>query len=137
MFVQKEKILIIDDDFMLRKSIIKLIKTYLNDTHVNYEFLEFADGCEAISFMSHDSLDNIMSTKIIFTDERMEKTNGSEVIKAVRDLEKVKSIEKIPIISITNEDEETQKSIQEIGANHCLPKPVSYQALKPILKIYI
>ncbi len=73
--------------------------------------------------------------RLIVTDEKMDYLNGSEAIKFIRNIEKIKSKKPISIVSLTcNEDNNVGEIIIKAGANFILNKPMSKQSMKGFLK---
>jgi len=79
-------ILIIDDEVNLRKTLAEILRGK------GYEILEAGDGAEAIDLLARETPD------LIFTDWRMPKMGGEEVLRHVRNDQRLAAI---PVIVIT------------------------------------
>lgn len=128
----KGKILLIDDDSMIRHALKKIIKNLLKDLNLDYEILEGSDGDDLVKYFNKDK-DGLKDLKLILIDENMKKLNGSEAIKIVRKKEKENKLNHIPIISITAEEESKYNSIYDSGACRVISKPASKKNIKNII----
>ena len=81
-----QTILIIDDEANLRKTLAEIL------SGKGYEILEAADGAEAIDLLANCAPD------LVFTDWRMPKAGGEEVLRHIRN---EKRLATIPVIVIT------------------------------------
>ncbi len=121
----KYKILVIDDDVIIRKTTIKLVRSIIQNSNNNYQIIEGSDGKDIIDLVHHDR-DNLI--KLILTDENMTYMLGSEAIYLV------KLMIDIPIVSITAmDDEEGLSKIYKSGADIVLSKPVSKRQLEEVI----
>lgn len=103
-------ILVVDDSSTVRKLITYILK------RENYETLEATDGIEALEKLALNNVD------LIIADLNMPKMDGLELIRIIRGSP---SYEKVPIVMLTTETDETEKrEALEIGANIYLMKPV-------------
>jgi response regulator RpfG family c-di-GMP phosphodiesterase len=88
-----------------------------------YTILLGEDGIDALKFV----IDPLLSSRIkgIFTDENMEFMNGSESIRIIRNLQRMKKISYFNICTITAfEDKETAMGIKFTGVDEILKKPL-------------
>jgi two-component system response regulator AtoC len=81
-----QRILIIDDEVNLRKTLAEIL------VGKGYEILESGDGSEAIELLAIETPD------LIFTDWRMQKVGGEEVLRHIRSEPQLATI---PVIVIT------------------------------------
>jgi len=84
------KILIVDDHAILRKGLIEILR----DNYKNAEFIEAANGIEALSILRKENLD------VAVLDISMPELNGIEVLKQSKALEI-----KTPILILSMQDE--------------------------------
>ncbi len=116
---ERNKILVVDDDSIIRKSTINLLNTVMKKTKSTYEIIEGSDGKDIVEILTYET-DNLI--KLIITDENMTTMEGSDAIKAIS---LIKNDNKIPIVSITAmEDDQGLRKIYESGANMVFKKPV-------------
>ncbi len=94
-----------------------------------------SDGLDIIkTVLNHDKNYNSI-IKCIFTDENMEYFSGSEAIKFIRNLERIKNYQKAKIVSITcHEDSKIADYIIKAGADFVISKPLTKNILTNILK---
>jgi CheY-like chemotaxis protein len=129
---EREKILVIDDDILIRKSMVRIISHCLVKFKLNYEILEGEDGSDLINLVNDDT-DNLI--RLIFTDENMKEVEGSEAITSIRG---IKDLNSIKIISITSlEDEESVARILGCGADRVLKKPATVLIIEEIFRCYV
>ena len=124
---RKNKILVVDDSHMIRKSIINLIKETIGTD--KYDIVEYNDGIQILNHLIDDiNQSNFSSTEYIFSDENMEYLNGSEVfaiIKKWKLSEKFMLNQRLKLICLTGFSDEDHKShILLSGADVVLTKPV-------------
>jgi CheY-like chemotaxis protein len=115
----EKRILIVDDDEMVRMALVELLKPegYLLD--------EAGSGKEALAKIGKDKYDLMMFDII------MPEIDGIELCKRVRAMEEYKNI---PIVFLTAKSREQDKvKGLEAGANLFLPKPISPEKLLGII----
>jgi CheY-like chemotaxis protein len=123
----KNKIIVVDDDPLIRLSTINLLKSTMLNFKSNYEIIEGNDGIDIIDIVS-DETDNLI--KLIVTDENMANIPGSVAIRAIS---LIKTNNNIPVVSITAiEDKIGLKNIIDSGADMVLKKPVSRKNMEEI-----
>jgi CheY-like chemotaxis protein len=129
---EREKILIVDDDILIRRSMQRLVAQCLTKFKLNYEIIEGEDGSDLINLVNDDT-ENLI--RFIFTDENMKEIEGSQAIYSIRGIKERNSIK---IISITSlEDEQSVRRILACGADRVLKKPASSKNLDEIFKYYV
>ena len=126
-------ILVIDDQKLVRKSTVNLIKNVLISHNVlNYSIIEGSDGIDLLKLVREDTNNNI---KCIFIDENMKCLMGSEAVKIVRRLQVLNRINTYYIASVTAfDDDQTKKEIVISGVNTILGKPCSKSSICTVLK---
>ncbi len=110
------KILVADDDILIRKLLIELLGKN------NNTYLEAENGQEAIELFKSEHPD------LVLVDCRMPKPNGFEVCKTINDLPEGKNV---PVIMITglHNPESVEKAL-EAGAEDYITKPISRDLLR-------
>jgi len=105
----KRKILIVDDEEMIRK----LLRILLDK--LGYEVKEAADGQQAIEELSKDVFD------LLICDILMPKKDGWEVIKEAKSNSKSKNM-RVILLTVKDEDSDVFKGY-DLGANYYMTKP--------------
>src|SRR5512147_2958137 len=105
----KRKILIVDDEEMIRK----LLRILLDK--LGYEVKEAADGVQAIEELEKDDFD------LLICDVLMPKKDGWEVIKEARSKSRTMHLPVI-LLKAKNEDTDVFKGY-DLGANYYMTKP--------------
>ncbi len=132
--IEKEKILIIDDNHFINEATKNILSKVLKESGSKIEIIVGSDGADIIHQVIQDQSKG-NKIKCIFTDENMEYINGSEAVKVIRNLEKSLKIKFINIISVTgNEDSGIKNEILKAGVQIVLNKPLSKSVIKGILK---
>jgi two-component system chemotaxis response regulator CheY len=114
----KLTILVVDDSRIMRNS----VKGMFSDMHYDCEFIDAADGQEALEKLSMHQINLVLS------DWNMPSLSGIDFLKQVRSMEKYKDL---PIIMVTSESAkfnviEALKS----GATDYITKPVKSDLFK-------
>lgn len=115
MKTDNKKILVADDDVLLRKLLNDLLTFY------GYDVACVSNGKEALARIETGSYD------VLITDYTMPEMNGIELIKKARDIKK-----SLAIIGMSASEEE--KGFLAAGANLFIAKPFSPYALKNIIE---
>jgi signal transduction histidine kinase len=124
---KKKDFLIVDDNTMLRDSMVNTVKKYLEKTKINYEIKQGIDGKDLIRYVLDDDKNEI---KFVITDENMELISGSLAVKFLREIEKKKLIKpKIYILASSD-----NQNFLENGFDYCINKPIKIEELEPIIK---
>lgn len=106
------KILVIDDDFLVLKSLHKYLK------RLNYEVVTVNSGEEAIKKV------NASLFSLIIVDIRMPGMNGIDTIKRIRNISQEKYKTKIPEIIITGYAlGEAEKEVRKLDISSYIYKP--------------
>ena len=115
-------VLIVDDSSSMRAVIKKIIK--ISGFNVG-EFLEAADGEEAMKVLTHDWVD------VVLTDINMPNMNGLELIGEMKKDELLRSI---PVVMVTTEgSEKRMRESMKLGASGYINKPFLPEDIKRIL----
>ena len=132
---EKPIILIVDDNEIINNSNKKLFESLIKEHNLNYSLELGSDGLDIIkTALKYDTNYNVM-IKGIFTDENMDYLNGTEGIKFIRKLEKIKNYQKTKIVSMTcHEDPKITDYIQQKGADCVISKPLTKSILLNTLK---
>ncbi|WP_460148231.1 response regulator transcription factor [Pseudomonas sp. S2_A02] len=110
---------IVDDDASVRKSLANLLRS------AGYRCRIFASGEE---FLAHDNFDDVAC---LLLDLKMKGLSGIEVMQALARLDR-----KFPVICMSAYwDEATLTESSRYGANECLRKPFSADALLTALEV--
>ncbi len=115
MKTNNKKILVADDDVLLRKLLSELLTFY------GYDVDCVSNGEEAIALIGERPYD------LLITDYMMPEMNGIELIKKARDIKK-----SLTIMGMSASEEE--KGFLAAGANLFIAKPFSPYALKNIIE---
>lgn len=106
------KILLIDDEELVVKSIRKLL------IKQGYDVVTARDGREAIEHLNAGPVD------LVVCDIRMPNMNGVETIQELRNIVKIKGYKPVKEILITGyADEETNKSAESLNVAEYIYKP--------------
>jgi two-component system response regulator AtoC len=120
---RKKRILAVDDDGLVRKSLEILLK------EAGYEPVVAASGQEALGFLVQRHFD------LLITDIRMPGMDGLQVIKAVRDYCHESKKHPIPEIVLTAyNDEQVKESAMRLGVREFLLKPFKVEEFLKVLE---
>ncbi len=116
-------ILIAEDD----AGHFQLIKKNLWLACVNNDILQFKDGQQILDFLfrTGDGIDMDATRQyIVLLDVRMPKVDGLDVLRRIKDDERLRQI---PVIMLTTTSEESMiKQCYELGCSYYMVKPVDY-----------
>jgi DNA-binding response OmpR family regulator len=113
--IQKQKIVLIEDDVALGNSILELLVLH------NFEAKWFEESTQALAYLSQNTPD------LIISDLMMPKINGGELFLNIR---KNKKFSTVPYIIITaNVDDEIKLNQLELGVNDYIIKPFKVKEL--------
>jgi len=130
------KILLIEDQKYIRKSIVNLLTIILKKKNLKWDILEGGDGLDLLNYIIEDNKYN-NTVKLIITDENMEFINGTKAIELIRHLENENRIlknNKIIISTSAEQNDDLFNFYTMIGADHVLKKPCNEQSLFEILE---
>lgn len=118
------KIIIAEDD----DGHATLIEKNLKRAGVMNDIIRFADGEEVLDFFFKNGDGPHMDENysyILLLDIRMPKIDGTEVLKVMKQDEKLK---KLPVIVISTTDDPKEIELcHELGCNNYITKPVNYE----------
>lgn len=118
------KVLVADDESVIRKGIIAILKRALD---ANIEFLEAGDGIEALALCKEQL------PQIVITDIRMPRLNGLEFIRNISETGHSPNF----IILSGYADFEYAKSAISLGVKEYVLKPINKQELITIVDRYV
>lgn len=126
-----KKILIIDDEKLVRGTLIRYFKKLNNEElETQFELIEAENAISALNLIFEYNLQNIKFDYII-TDEMMPFLRGSSLIKILKEMYFEGNINKITIISHTAYDtKEIKEIIMRNGADFVWNKPIGYEDFK-------
>lgn len=111
-----KKILIAHENNIINKALKILVSSIFTEKNESFDIIYFNDGNELINFLC-DQTRNDVSIKCIIIDEKIECTDGSDIIKVIRGLEINSKIGKMKIILIKNRDDMTFDNNSNYGAD--------------------
>ena len=135
-YKHKKKIVIIDDNMLIIKSIKNLICKLLSKYSKleSYEIIFGFDGIDLLKIIIDDQKDNNLIC-CIFTDECMEYLSGSTTIKIIRELEISKKIKKCIIYSLSAMNDNNSIFIKdEFSPDEYISKPISEKDLTKVFR---
>jgi CheY-like chemotaxis protein len=122
--MEKDKVILIAED---DAGHFQLIKKNLWLACVNNDILQFRDGQQILDFLFKMGTGiHLEETKqyIVLLDIRMPKVDGLEVLRRIKDNEKLR---KIPVIMLTTTSEAgLVEQCYELGCSYYMVKPVDY-----------
>lgn len=111
----KKRILLIDDDPLVLKSVLNALQTQ------GYEMRGFKNGSEAVRAFKSEKFD------LIVTDVRMPVQDGIKTLRQIRDYEKENKLFSTPVIIITGyASEDVPLDAIELGAAGYVLKPFDF-----------
>jgi two-component system, response regulator YesN len=114
------KVIVVDDELIIRNGITNFINSEIEDFEVLYSF---CDGAEAIEFLKANDVDLIVS------DIKMTQVSGIELAKYIS---KNKPAIKVILLSGYREFEDARSAIQ-YGVKNYILKPTNFEEFKEIL----
>jgi len=121
-------ILIAEDD----AGHFQLIKRNLWLTCINNDIIQFKDGQEILDFLFKNKDNLEQQPYILLLDIRMPKVDGIEVLKTIKEDEK---LHKLPVIMLTTTSEANMiKQCYELGCSFYMVKPVDYHHFMEAVK---
>lgn len=133
-----KKIIVIDDNQIIRNSIKRMLESALTNKPETekIDICSGTDGIDLIKFIFPDN--NIIDTQkvlCVFIDENMEYLNGSDAVKILRHLETKNKLHHINVVSVScHEDSKFVDFILSSGVDFFLSKPVSKNDITNVLK---
>ena len=128
------KILIIDDELMIRCSLTRhLGKIAQQNSDLNFEISDATNCFEALNIIYDNFMKNI-HFDLILIDEYMPYMKGSTLIKLLKQLNNENNFYKMVIISHTAFDtDDKKKFVMDNGADYIISKPTDIEKLKIII----
>jgi len=128
------RILIVDDEHLIRQSSINVLRKYLNKKNFIYEIEECSDGIDCL-YKIYKGYSKGITYDIIITDETMNFLNGSQMAKIIKNFIKEKLINEIKIFMVTSyEWEEMYRKYSDV-LDMIYTKPLSINTLDNIFSI--
>ena len=119
--MDSKKILVVDDDPINRKLIVKIL------SKKDFESIEAGNGVEAFNVLANNNID------IILLDVIMPVMNGIEFLKEIKTKPEYMNL---PIIILTTDDSKKIEALS-LGANDVIIKPVSPVTLLETIEKHI
>ncbi len=118
-----KKILVIDDDVLLRKILIMFLTAH------GYRVITAENGASGWQLIQQENLD------LIICDLMMPELDGIEILTRLR---RNSDVSNIPFIVISgNKDEASQELLLTLGANYYLIKPFTPEKLLKVISQYL
>src|SRR3990167_9502264 len=116
--MMKKKILIIDDEELIIKTLSKLLE------RSGFEILVAKNGQDALAMIEEESFD------LIIADIRMPGINGIDTVKGIHDILQAKQLKKVPVIFITGyADEKIEQEARNLMPVDYIYKPFDIATL--------
>jgi CheY-like chemotaxis protein len=122
-----KRILLVDDDDDDREIFVEVVSE-LNPSAVLHTAINGADGFEKLG--TYEAPPNV-----IFLDLNMPIMNGTEFLRKIKEVEKLKNI---PVVILTtSNDEWAIKQVQELGAHNFVTKPAKFKDWRVALERFV
>jgi CheY-like chemotaxis protein len=119
-------VLLVDDSFIMLKFISSILKNN------NLDVITASSGLEGIEKFKYNNID------VIFMDDTMVGLSGHETIVKIRDIERDKNQDPIPIFGVTSDTtRESKELILDSGANLVLHKPIKQENIIEAMKLFL
>ena len=116
------RVLVAEDNPIIAKLIVKQLQD------LGHQPTLTLDGAEALRTLKKTSFD------IVLLDARMPRVDG---LSAASEIRKTYSSSKLPIVLLTAEAQIEEEAWRKAGIDLCLVKPVSTEALRPVLNRFV
>lgn len=130
-----KKILVVDDDPTIRKSLIKMLNSIIDKS--KFQIIEGSDGADIVHHFISDQAKGECLVKLVLSDESMEYINGSDAFSIIKNLAregKIQYFESLKLVSVTGYDQEEERNqILKKGATNVISKPVKISVLKELM----
>lgn len=119
------------DDIQSNLDVMELlIEEYMDEKEIeNYKLFLLNDSTKAIDLVKQESID------ILFLDIMMQKLDGFDILKMVREDTSIK--QPIIVMATALGDDTTKQKEAQLGANAYMVKPIRYRVVKMMLDRYL
>jgi CheY-like chemotaxis protein len=128
----KIRILLVDDEKLIRQSEINVIRKFFMKNKKEYEIEECTDGIECL-YKLYQGINQGKKYDIIFTDETMNFMKGSTMSKIIRNLIKDNILYNLSIYMVTSYESSTIPEITKKDIDKIFTKPLSLSMLDNII----
>jgi len=128
------RILVIDDEKLVRRSHIKIISKYMEKNNISFIIEECEDGIECL-YKIYKGINDELKYNVIITDETMNFLKGSFMSKILKKLITDKVIDDIKIIMVTSYEAENFVDLQGTILEKIFTKPLSINNLEKIFSL--
>jgi len=128
------RILVVDDEKLVRRSHIKIISKYLEKNNILFIIDEYEDGIECL-YKIYKGINDELKYNVIITDETMNFLKGSFMSKILKKLITDKVIDDIKIIMVTSYEPENFIDLQGTILEKIFTKPLSINNLDKIFSL--
>lgn len=125
------RILVVDDEKLIRQSSLNILRKYLNKMKIEYEIEECCDGIECI-YKIYQGYSKGILYDFIITDETMNFFNGSYMARIIKNLIKENIIDDIKIFMVTSYEWEIIYKKNSDILEKVYTKPLSINILENI-----
>lgn len=130
-----EYILVVDDDYLCRNNIKKLLHSILKELKMNFGIVKCADGLDTLNIVIGDQSKNGGKLRLIISDENMNYLNGSDSFYILNRLFTMNKLSRIPMVILTAlEDSEALNKIKKSSnVSEILKKPANKITLRSLI----
>ncbi len=135
----KSKILIVDDNDILLRTLNKMLFDLIMKRNENIEIIKGDDGLDILNYIIKDQFNGNL-IKCIITDENMEFINGTEAIGFLNRLHRRNKIRSLSVIMLSSYEDNYMKKVNLNESLTCeyMSKPISINQLeKKLLDMHI
>ena len=125
------KIIIVDDEKLIRQSERNVMNKYFKEKGISYEIEECSDGVECL-YMIYDGMKNGKKYDIIITDENMNFMNGSTLCEILKKLMNDNIMYFLKIVMVTSYEISNISINVKRNVDKIFTKPLSYNTLELI-----
>jgi signal transduction histidine kinase/CheY-like chemotaxis protein len=130
-FYSPFNIIVVDDEIIMRRSTVRLLKMFLREKNISANVLEASDGIECLNLF-YNIISNGKALYFILSDETMLYLNGSTSARILHDIEMGLNVPHVPFYILTafeSLDVDLKDSVDEVYS-----KPFSKHNMEDILK---
>ncbi len=127
----KSKILIVDDNDILLRTLNKMLFDLIMKRNENIEIIKGDDGLDILNYIIKDQFNGNL-IKCIITDENMEFINGTEAIGFLNRLHRRNKIRSLSVIILSSYEDNYIKKVSLTESWRCeyMSKPISINQLE-------